>query len=203
MPAQRRQTAAASDRVTRFAAIAAAAARRPHGTRARYVGAGCRCLLCRAANSRWVSYRERRKAAGDWNGIVPAIRTRAHLRRLSRLGVGRHAVAAASDVSDMILWLVWSGRRRQIRARTERKILAVDARARADGSLVPAGPTWRLLDRLIADGYTKTQIAAWLGSRAKTPALQLSRTWIKAPNASRVVRLVRMLKAGRLRRREA
>jgi hypothetical protein len=186
-----------------FATIRAAAAQRPHGTRARYMGGDCRCLLCRAANSRYECDRRRRRAEGDWSGIVPASRARTHMRQLSRIGVGRNSVAAAADVSRTILAHIRSGRRRKIRASTERKILAVDAQARADGALVPAGPTWRLLDNLIESGYTKTQIAAWLGSRTKFPALHFPRTWIEARTASNVERLVRLLEAGKLRRRTA
>lgn len=69
-----------------------------------------------------------------------------------------------------------------------------------DRALVPAGPTWEKIKRLLDDGYTKTQIAEWLGSRAKTPALQLRQDFITAKSASAVDRLCRKLDAGLLRR---
>ena len=47
------------------------AAGKPHGTRIRYVG-GCRCLPCRAANSRYESERQAARKLGDWNGLVDA-----------------------------------------------------------------------------------------------------------------------------------
>ena len=53
------------------------AAKRPHGDRLRYV-AGCRCDLCRKANSTYERERQKARAAGDWNGIVDAAKARQH-----------------------------------------------------------------------------------------------------------------------------
>jgi len=51
----------------------------PCGTRAKYMGARCRCMLCRAANSRYETGRLAARKNGDWNGLVPADRARRHL----------------------------------------------------------------------------------------------------------------------------
>jgi hypothetical protein len=163
---------------------------RPHGTRLRYL-AGCRCMLCRAANSRYECERAAARRRGRGNGIVDASRARAHLLRLSRAGVGRDAVRHASDVSRTVLQGIAAGRKTMIRAETERRILAVDASARADGSLVPAGRTWQRIDELLEEGYTKAFIARALG--AKTPALQVRRDRILARTAVKVERLYRSL----------
>ena len=145
---------------------------RDHGDRLRYMG-GCRCDLCRAANSRYECERVRLRKAGDWNGIVPATKARAHLKKLSRQGVGRRAVQAATDIADSILLKIRNGERRQIRARTERKILAVNKAVAGDRSLVSAAATWRLINDLLAEGYTKTFIARRMGY--KSHALQVGK----------------------------
>ena len=43
----------------------------PHGTRHRYLS-GCKCVPCRAANSRYSTERAAAQRAGDWRGFVPA-----------------------------------------------------------------------------------------------------------------------------------
>jgi hypothetical protein len=120
------------------------------------------------------------------------------MSRLSRQGVGRHSVCAASGISDSILYSISTGARRQIRARTERRILAVSQEARADRSLVSARDTWRRINGLIRRGFTKAQIARWL--RYKALALQFREDRITARNASRVERMCVLLEAGKLRR---
>lgn len=160
--------------------VAELAKDRPHGDRLRYM-AGCRCFLCRRANSNYESARKAARAAGDWNGIVPAEKARQHLASLSAANVGRRSVAAVSGVGDTVLMDIIAGRKKQIRARTERSILAVTAAAIADGALIPAGPTWALLDELVADGWTKADLAGRLGYT--NPALQLSRGQVTVRNA--------------------
>jgi hypothetical protein len=49
----------------RLAAVKATCAQKAHGTRARYVGGRCRCMLCRAANSRYQSGRAQAQANGE------------------------------------------------------------------------------------------------------------------------------------------
>lgn len=184
--------------VRSFAEVKAAAATKPHGTHARYV-AGCHCFQCRVAHSRYNVERDRAKAAGDYNGVVDAAPVREHLRKLSRQGVGYKTVAEAADVSKTILNNILAGRRTRVRARTMRKVLAIDKSAVADHALIPSGPTWRLIDELIGRGYSKAQLARWMG--CKTPAIQWKRGgMILALTASRVERMYRMVNEGRLRR---
>jgi hypothetical protein len=173
---------------------------KPHGTRARY-SVGCHCDLCRAANNAYEKRRNKLRRTFDFNGIVPADRAREHLVRLSRDGVGRHSVQAVSGVSDTILFAIIKGTRRQIRARTERRILAVEAdAARSDKALVNAGGAWRKIRALLDQGYTRRFIARQLGSRAATPALQLDRHRITWKNANAVERLYRNIQAGKVAR---
>lgn len=173
--------------------VAELAAGRDHGDRLRYVS-GCRCFACRRANSAYEAARKVARAAGEWNGLVPAEKARAHLADLSAQGVGRRSVRAACDVAESILAEIIAGRKAQIRAATERAILGVTRGAAGDGALVPAKATWRLLDQLIADGYTRGYLGAQLGSKAKVPTLQLKRDFVTVRSAYLVERLFEKLK---------
>lgn len=125
------------------------AADKPHGTRLRYI-AGCKCTPCRRANSDYERQRRAARAAGDWNGLVPADR-----------------------------------------ARTERKILAVTRDMASDRALVAPGRTFRLIDQLLEEGFTKAELARRLGYRHG--ALQFRRHRMTARNVARIERLHRSL----------
>ena len=183
----------------RIAALKACAATRPHGTRARY-RAGCKCLPCRSANSRYCTDRYAAREAGDRRDLVDAKAARRHLKKLSKLGIGYKSVAAAASVAVSVVAKIRTGKRTKIRAHTERRILAVDRAAAADGALIPAASTWRMLDELLERGYTRVQLARWLGSKAKMPSLQLKKDFVTARNAMRVERMHEAVKAGKLRR---
>lgn len=159
---------------------------RGHGTRLQYM-AGCKCYHCRMANSAYERERLAARKAGDWNGLVDATKARQHLLALRKKGVGRDAVHAASDVAVSVIADVSTGAKTRIRARTERKILAVTAACRNDGALVSAAKTWRLIAQLLEEGFTKQRLAEELGF--KTRKLQLSRKQVTARNAARVERL--------------
>lgn len=126
-----------------------------------------------------------------WNGLVPAAGVRAHLKKLSRHGVGYKSVAAAADVSRTTLMEILAGRKHQLRAQAARRVLAVDRQAFAGGALVPARPTWVLVRRLLAEGFTKAEIARRLGRR--TPALQIRRTFVTARTAANIERLYHLV----------
>lgn len=224
----------------------------PCGTRAKYVGAHCRCERCRTANRQYnqtrvriamdaaralaphaaapapqlwtapdgttktrlyaracqgangepcpyqshlrkdstgdVCCRCRTRLAAAWNGIVSADAVRAHLKTLSRQRVGYKSVAAAADVNKSLLADILAGRKHRIRAQAARRILAIDRDALADHALVPAGPTWRRLRRLLSEGFTRTELARRLGSVSRTPALQFKQRYVLAKTAARVER---------------
>lgn len=163
------------------------------GSRAKYIGGGCRCMLCRAANSRYESARAIARKNGGWNGLVSAERARAHMLALSKAGIGRRSIGAASDVGDTTLQEVGSGKKTQIRADTERRILAVDRSCIADGALVDARPSWRRLRRLLDEGYPARRLCKFLGY--KGDGLQFGTRWITAGNALRIEKLYRELLA--------
>jgi hypothetical protein len=146
----------------------------PYGTHLRKDSTGGLCERCRL---RLV-----------YNGLVPATAARAHLRALSRAGIGRRAVQAATDLSGTILGHIRTGRRKNIRASTEARILAVDAAAIADHGCVAGGRTWRTIRKLLGYGLTRGEIAQRLG--AERPALQIRKDRVLAKTALKVERLL-------------
>jgi len=130
-----------------------------------------------------------------WDGLVPADRARRHIWALSRRGLGRRAVAESSDVAISTLYAVKAGTKKQIRASTERRILAVDVSCLADSAIVRADETHKRIAWLLGEGFSKAEIARRLGCRK--PALQLGeRGRVLVRTAARVERLVRSLELG-------
>lgn len=129
------------------------------------------------------------------NSIAPAAPADAHLRALSRRGVGSRRVAAVAGVSRSILALVLAGRRDQVRRRTADRVLAVPLSRppHAEAALVPAGPTWRLLQRMLDDGYPAVRLARWLGQRGS--GLQVGRDRVTVRTARKVRELAGWLLA--------
>lgn len=179
--AQERSTAR---RMGRLRCASELAADKPHGVRIKYVG-GCRCELCRQANTRYESERQRARKRGDWNGVVDCAAAIAHMKKLRKQGLGRRAIAESSGVPDSVLHELLQGRRRGIRARTERKIMAVTTDCRADHATIDARATWRLIDELLAEGYTRTRLANELGQKSGKP-LQLGRSRVLVRTAAKV-----------------
>ena len=130
----------------------------PHGTRLKYMG-GCKCMLCRAANSRYETERAVARKNGDWNGIVDARAARRHILKLSKAGVGYKSVADAASVAHTVVAEIRAGRRLRIRQRTERSILAVTKTAYAGVALIDADPTWKKINTLLDEGFTKSELA--------------------------------------------
>jgi len=123
-----------------------------------------------------------------WNGLVPSDRARDHIHALSRRGVGYKQVADAAGVAESIVAKIRSGERKNIRAQAEKRILEVDIGARADHALVPAGPSWKLLNKLLKK-YSKAELARRLGSEAKNPALQVSKKEVTVKKAHQIQKL--------------
>ncbi len=163
---------------------------RPHGTRAKYNVEKCRCARCRAANSDYEKQRVRRNAYGRSN-LVDAAQARQHVRGLLHSGMGRRRVAAVAGVPESVVNSLLYGKRGRQLGRvhhdTARKVLAVDSADPADGALVDAATTWRMLDELIALGVPKARIARALGKQ--TPALRISRNEVRLSTRRSVARM--------------
>jgi hypothetical protein len=174
--------------------VAELAADKPHGNRIRYMS-GCRCVPCRAANSNYETTRAAARKRGEWNGVVSANRARRHLLLLSRREIGRDTVADITGIAPSTLDLIRRGKRKNLRAMNEKKILAIELDSIVNDAMrIPATKTWEQIRWLLANGFTKGSLALRLGY--KTRALQLNRKKITAKNAMRVELLYNQLRAG-------
>lgn len=171
---------------------------RAHGTRACYVhgpagrSKGCRCEPCRDANRTYARTRARRAARPD-EILEPAYvdnsEAREHLAWLASVGVGKRTVSERSGVALSAIEKIRRGTVTRSRPDTIAKILAVGRSAARGAALVDAEPTRRLIDDLLAHGWTRTAIARELGSQAKRPSLQIRGTRVTAETARRVADL--------------
>jgi DNA-binding Xre family transcriptional regulator len=157
--------------------------------------AGCPWASFLRKDSQAVCMRCRAESVADH--LVDTARARRRIRALSKKGIGYKAVADAAGISHTIVMRIRAGTKKQIRLSTERRILALDEGARADASLVDAGPTWKILDELLAEeGFTKTELARRLGYKRQAPSLQIKRGGkILARTAHKIERFYRMLNA--------
>lgn len=163
---------------------------RPHGVRVRYMS-GCRCDLCREANNAYERMRGKLRRAGQANPLVRAWRVRRHLLRLSRAGVGRRTVSDVAGVPESTVCALRSGKKTKLRTETARRLLAVSPDVVTDAKLVSAQSTWKLIGRMLEEGFTKGAIALALGM--KTRNLRLRRDRVTARTRARVWRLYREL----------
>ncbi len=162
---------------------------RAHGTYVKYVTERCRCEPCTIANRDYERARKQRVEPP----YVGADRARKHLCYLAAHGVGLKSVALISGVSHgSLAKLVHGDHRRRmppskrIRRETERKILAVTIDQAPGGTREPAGPTWEIVDELVARGW----MAAEIGRHVNGPtaqSLQLGRELVTRENA-RIIR---------------
>jgi hypothetical protein len=164
------------------------AERKPHGTRVKYMG-GCHCVPCRAANSRYECRRAELRRLGLWNGLVPAEASRKALLRFSLRGIGRNTVAKNAGVSRSVIWKIRTGKARQVRAMTEKRILELGPSLPPRSKLVAALPTWRKIAWLLEQGFTRGELALRLGRRTRN--LQLNRDVVTQKTADAVEKLYR------------
>lgn len=142
-------------------------------------------------------------AEGEPAGFVPAEAARRHLTALGAEGIGLNTVAGLSGVSHGSLSKILYGepRRgrppsRRIRRQTAERILAVSVEQASGGQRVDAGPTWALVEELVAAGYTRAELARLLGSTASSPSLQIGRRLVRASTARAVEALHARLLGG-------
>lgn len=174
---------------------------RPHGSYVKYVVERCKCERCKAANRTYEKRRVRAMARPDevWVPYVPAGRARRHVEELMAQGIGPKSLAVMSGVPhgaiSKLIYGDYKGRgpSKRIRPATEAKLLAVTAAQATGRQHLDAGPTWVLLDDLIARGYPKAWLAKRIYRNPEAPALQISKTKVRASTARRVEALHRLL----------
>lgn len=151
----------------------------PHGTATRYVQHKCRCRACTDAIGRKSAIPAKRRGYGmrsDWEDcLVDAAEARAHILMLAKHGFGARYVEQVSGVGHTGMWEIRSGRRNRIFPGTADRILGVtlsDLRALKETATVPAKDTWKLVNEILAAGFTKVYIAQQIGQ--KGPGLQIA-----------------------------
>jgi hypothetical protein len=137
-----------------------------HGSRPSYV-AGCRCTPCRAGNAATVAaYRQQPAPLLDAGPIL------AHLHQLHALGLGARQIARLAGLGAQVIRRLTTGQQTRLRAATAAALLGVRPTL-ARGARVPGTRTWRFVDSLEREGFTRRQVAFALG--AKSQQLQLQR----------------------------
>jgi DNA-binding CsgD family transcriptional regulator len=162
------------------------------GTSASYVK-GCRCEPCTDANRVYARAAQKLARMGQGNPLVSSAPARRHIEKLAADHVGTRQIADAAQTSRSTVIAVLRGTKLEVRRKTAEKILAVTNEAKADAAFVDATHAWRIIARLLADGFTQQEIAGRLGSKAKTPALQLKGDRILLRNEAALERLYRQI----------
>lgn len=160
-----------------------------HGSRHSY-GHGCRCQPCVDAMRAW--WRRAARCRYRPAKVSPAP-VRRHLLRLRDAGLGGRTIADAGGVSPNRVYEILRGSRNRIWRRTAERILSVTADSIADGALVDARPTLRLLSLARAEGYSFADIARVLNIAPVTARNLVYRQRVTARTAFRVRRAVQRL----------
>lgn len=166
-----------------------------HGTVQRF-WIGCSCLPCRAAAARYNLGRIHARRSGDWQGYVPPEKAMAHLKQFKNIA----AVADVSGMNASYLSSIRAGSRRQIRAATEKRILAIEAETvekqrklfASDGVLVAAAPVRKMIRALAAEGFDSRTLARRLNL---VGGMRLKGKTVRAWNAMRIEKFYNMIMA--------
>lgn len=158
-----------------------------HGQHAAYVLDRCRCEPCKASNA---TYEKDRRGRIE-PPYVLATQAREHVLWLATQGLGRKQIAKASGVAHGTLCkLIYGDPKRRmapskrIRPETHDAIMAVvPADNTGNLRIIPAGPTWVLLDEMIAAGIPQSTIGKALGNKG---GLQISRNTVGPANRDKV-----------------
>lgn len=169
---------------------------REHGTHAKYAVDRCRCDPCRLAQREYNRrrYRAIARPDGHWCPYVDAEPVREHIQWLASCGIGLKSLAKLAGVPHGTLSKLVYGDAarnmapsRRVRPHTARRIMAVMPHHAAGAQRVPAGPTWRLLNELIALGWSRAELARRLGHQG--PGLQIRKDRVFASTARQVEQL--------------
>jgi hypothetical protein len=149
--------------------------------------------LCRAANARYVAaLRAQAAIYPDPRERVDAGPARAYLAQLRALGVGYRRAAQLAGLDPAVVNDIRMGRKDPIRADTSARILGIRP-ALAHGQAVPSWRTWRFLDSLRGEGFTKAEIARRLGLRGARIQFKRVGGKVRVDNALKVKGLWKFL----------
>jgi len=126
---------------------------------------------------------------------VDASCAREYLNFLSEMGIGRPSVHKACGVNERILWEIATSKKHRILSSTEARILAVkSSEAMAHGVFVDADVTRQQIKALLAQGFTKSDLAARLKRFADRLRI-LEGDKVRASSALKVNRLYQLMMA--------
>lgn len=160
-----------------------------HGSR-KCFAAGCRCLPCRSAESCYQGMRARARAHGQ-TAWIDAGPSRRHIAALVDQGLGVRQIAALARVSPRTVQAIKLGRPRVTPA-IEARILQVRPLL-AGGAYVNGYKTFDKIRLLLKEGYSETQLRAWLGIGQASLRRRAKR--VRVSMAVRVLQVYRHLTA--------
>lgn len=147
-------------------------------------GASFVCVRCSCTKNRSFSW------ASLFSGPIFGLTASASPKR----GIGRDTVADLTGIAPSTLAVIRKGSRKNLRAMSERAILAIELDAVLNaGQVISAVKTWERIRWLMGQGFTKTELAQRLGYKRQ---IQFNRNSISARNAMKVERFYNTLRAG-------
>jgi len=166
------------------------AGKREHGTRVKYVQERCRCKPCTEANTVYQRGLDRENRARAYGfdvepRLIDATPSRERLLLLRRNGIGLRTVEKLTGIDRKTALQIISGETKRVRPDTYDLIMSITYDDRPGGTLIPAGPTWQLLNKLIKAGHTRTAIATAIAGKP-TRALQIERKQVRLDTARKV-----------------
>jgi hypothetical protein len=173
------------------------AGKRAHGTRVKYVQERCRCEPCTEANRVYQRNldRERRARAYGFDiepRLIDATEAREQLKVLRRNGIGSRTITELTGLGRTTVRKIASGATTKIRPDTLELIMSINYDDRPGNTLIPAGPTWQLLNKLVRAGHTRTEIATAIAGKPRLQ-IQIRRKQVRLDTARKVEQVYREL----------
>jgi len=162
-----------------------------------YCVCGCRCPECREEQRAYAARYSRDQAYGRVRR-VPADEVRRHVERMRQAGVGWKRLADEAGVGRSTLWKIIEGRSKTVNRATYDRLMNVRAQ-RADGAYIPGTQYVRALEQLHRRGWKKRDLGVWVTGDPNTRSLQVNGPNIKVGTAKRIVELVNLIEADRVR----
>lgn len=162
-----------------------------------YCVCGCRCVECREHQRLYAAQHSRDKAYGRPRR-VDAAPVLARIEQARQAGIGWKRLADTAGVSRSALWKVIAGESRTVSVRTAKAIMGVRIDL-ADGAYIPAGQYVDALNILYRKGWKKRDLGVWITGDPRTISLQVKGPNIKVGTAKRIVELVNLIDADRVK----